>query len=154
MTKAILITTLVLIIVFVGAVMVIRSQPQTTLPGGVVIESTPLPSAGQDIGIDNGIALPDETGAKEYMVNGTEFAFDPAVMEVQVGDRITIIFTNTGTMPHDWVLDEFGVRTAVLDPGESETVEFVAGTAGTYEYYCSVGNHREQGMVGTITVED
>lgn len=24
---------------------------------------------------------------------------------------------------------------------------------GTYEFWCSIGNHREQGMVGTITIE-
>jgi plastocyanin len=29
----------------------------------------------------------------------------------------------------------------------------VADKNGSYEYYCSVGNHRASGMVGVITVE-
>lgn len=33
------------------------------------------------------------------------------------------------------------------------SVTFVADTLGTFEYYCSVGNHRAQGMVGNLVVE-
>jgi hypothetical protein len=37
--------------------------------------------------------------------------------------------------------------------GASDVVEFTADKAGTFEYYCSVGNHRAMGMKGTLTVK-
>ena len=48
---------------------------------------------------------------------------------------------------------EGSVRTINLPPGES--TEFKAELEpGTYEIYCPVGSHREQGMRGTLTVEE
>ena len=35
----------------------------------------------------------------------------------------------------------------------SAEVEFVASIAGTFEYYCSVGEHRAKGMKGNLIVE-
>lgn len=91
-------------------------------------------------------------GVVTFNVSGENFAFNPTEMRVKVGDTVKVTFTNaSGT--HDWVLDEFDVRTQILEEGQSETVEFVATTAGTYEYYCSVGNHRAMGMVGNLIVE-
>ncbi|MEY4731380.1 MAG: hypothetical protein RL681_326, partial [Candidatus Parcubacteria bacterium] len=46
----------------------------------------------------------------------------------------------------------FNAATKVLTDGQSETIEFVANKAGTFEYYCSVGSHRQMGMKGTLTV--
>ncbi|KKS22075.1 MAG: Plastocyanin, partial [Candidatus Roizmanbacteria bacterium GW2011_GWC2_41_7] len=55
---------------------------------------------------------------------------------------------------HDFNLDEFNVDGTVVKEGESTMVEFVADQAGDFEYYCSVGQHRANGMVGTLTVEE
>lgn len=94
-----------------------------------------------------------EKEAVEFEVNGADFKFDPSTMTVKQGDTVRIVFTNTdASMPHDWVVDEFNARTKVLKPGESETIEFVADAAGEFEFYCSVGQHRANGMVGTLTV--
>jgi len=54
---------------------------------------------------------------------------------------------------HDFVIDEFNVATKMTKTGETDTVEFIADKAGVFEYYCSVGEHRKMGMVGTLTVE-
>jgi len=40
-----------------------------------------------------------------------------------------------------------------VTPGTPTSVTFVADKTGTFEYYCSVGNHRAQGMVGKLIVE-
>lgn len=53
---------------------------------------------------------------------------------------------------HDWVVDEFDAATDVIST-DCDTVQFTADAAGSYDYYCSVGNHRAQGMEGTLTVE-
>ena len=94
-----------------------------------------------------------EVGAvKEFTVTGSAFKFAPATLTVNKGDTVRITFKNTGGT-HDFVIDELGVKTQVINTGQEEVVEFVADTAGTFEYYCSVGNHRQMGMVGTLTVK-
>ena len=72
-------------------------------------------------------------------------------MSVSKGDKVKIIFKNTGGF-HDFTIDEFGVRTKRINGGEEDTIEFVADKSGTFEYYCSVGDHRTLGMRGTLTV--
>ena len=89
---------------------------------------------------------------KEFTVTGSAFKFAPATLSVNKGDTVKITFKNSGGM-HDLVIDEFNVATKVLQTGGEETVEFVANKAGTFEYYCSVANHRQMGMVGTLTVK-
>jgi plastocyanin len=50
---------------------------------------------------------------------------------------------------HNFNIDEFNIHTKDLNYFGSETVNFVADKAGTFNYYCSI--HPE--MKGTITVE-
>jgi uncharacterized cupredoxin-like copper-binding protein len=40
------------------------------------------------------------------------------------------------------------------EPGETNTIQFVAKQAGTYAYFCSLPGHKEQGMLGAIIVVD
>ena len=89
---------------------------------------------------------------KEFTVTGSDFSFAPSTMTVNRGDAVRIIFKNVdGT--HDFKIDEFGIATKKIGTGESEVIEFVAGSAGTFEYYCSVGQHRAMGMKGTLVVK-
>lgn len=88
---------------------------------------------------------------KSFTVEGKNFSFSPSTLTVKKGDKVKITFKNSGGM-HDWVLDEFNAKTKQISSGASETIEFVASKAGTFEYYCSVGNHRAMGMKGTLTV--
>jgi plastocyanin len=96
-------------------------------------------------------SVPDKTSVKTFEVAGGAFYFKPNMLTVKEGDTVRIVFKNEGGM-HDWALDEFNVRTPVIKSGESATVEFVANKVGTFEYYCSVGNHRAMGMVGKLVV--
>ena len=67
---------------------------------------------------------------------------------------LPVTLTNSGKMMHDWVVDEFtGAKMKRVTNGQTGTVTFVADKAGTFEYYCSVGQHRANGMVGKLVVE-
>ncbi|MEK7612190.1 MAG: cupredoxin domain-containing protein [Patescibacteria group bacterium] len=94
-----------------------------------------------------------ESEIREFTVQGSGFSFAPSTMRVRKGDIVRVTFKNTGGI-HDFVIDEFNARTKQIASGAEETIEFVADQAGTFEYYCSVGDHRAKGMVGTITVEE
>ncbi len=89
---------------------------------------------------------------KEFTVNGNNFKFDPATLSVKKGDTVKITFVNTGGF-HDFVIDEFKVATPQIKDGQA-VVEFVADKSGSFEYYCSVGTHRQMGMKGTLTVTE
>jgi nitrosocyanin len=86
-------------------------------------------------------------------VEAGSFYFNPNEIRVKKGEKVRIVM-NSVSMMHDFVIDELGVKLPVTQSGETGTVEFVADTAGSFEYYCSVGNHRAQGQVGTLIVEE
>jgi nitrite reductase (NO-forming) len=91
------------------------------------------------------------TSEKIFTVTGANFAFAPATLTVNRGDRVRIVFVNNQGL-HDWVLDEFNVRTPQINTGQQAEVSFVADRTGIFEYYCSIGNHRAMGMVGKLIV--
>lgn len=79
-----------------------------------------------------------------------EFSVMPAVIEVPAGDTLVLNVTNDGAMVHDLKLNgETG--TAMLDPGESETIDLGVMEAGA-EIWCTVPGHKESGMTATIKV--
>lgn len=92
-----------------------------------------------------------ELATREFTIDASNFSFSESEIEVNRGERVRITLTNTvGT--HDLVVEGYDVRTQILQAGESETIEFIADEVGTFEYYCSIGNHRATGMVGTLIV--
>jgi plastocyanin len=101
---------------------------------------------------DDGSMKEEKAEVKEFTVVGTNFKFDASEIMVNKGDTVRIIFVN-GDGFHDWVIDEFNARTKQIRTDETETIEFVADQTGTFEYYCSVGKHREFGMFGKLIVK-
>lgn len=87
-----------------------------------------------------------------FDVVGGMFYFVPNDITVKKGDTVKINFINAGGF-HDFVLDEFDVKTAQINGGETASVEFVADKVGIFEFYCSVGSHRQMGQKGVFTVE-
>lgn len=135
-----------------------QTESSPTGAAGTMLEGSEMPDNGM-VGGDAampvpGTDTPDTVVVKEFTVTGSSFAFAPSTMTVKKGETVRVVFKNSGGK-HDWVLDEFaGARTKVLDAGGTETIEFVADKAGSFEYYCSVGQHRASGMKGTLTVTE
>jgi nitrite reductase (NO-forming) len=90
-------------------------------------------------------------GATELAVSAVDIAFEQKELSAPADTDVTITITNNGASPHDFVIEELGIQTKMLNPGESETVT-VNAPAGTYTYFCSVPGHRQAGMEGTLTV--
>ncbi len=92
-------------------------------------------------------------GGESVEISETEFALDPADSTVAAG-AVTLIATNDGSIDHDLEVEGNGVEevTDTLAPGDSGELALDL-QAGTYELYCSIGDHRAQGMEGELTVE-
>ena len=87
-----------------------------------------------------------------YIIVGTEFAFEPNVLEIPVNQEAVIVFRNRGTVDHDLVIEEFGVATGSMRIGSEKTVRFTPTEVGDFDLICSIPGHPEAGMTGTISV--
>ncbi len=97
------------------------------------------------------IAIDLRAEGREFYLDGEEEA-NPTIF-ISQGSTVELTLCVTGGR-HDWVVDEFDVATAQIgQDDECSMVEFTADQTGEFEYYCSVGNHREEGMYGAIVVE-
>ncbi|MEY3784041.1 MAG: hypothetical protein RLZZ230_363 [Candidatus Parcubacteria bacterium] len=110
-------------------------------------------SREEDAEISNG-TTEESAVSEEKVFTLDSFKYGYSIKEIRVkkGDEVTIKLTSSDGM-HDWVVDEFGAYTNKINAGETSAISFVASEAGTFEYYCSVGDHRAQGMVGKLIVE-
>jgi plastocyanin len=128
-------------------------EPKGTLEGNAMMEEKgSTTDKDGSMTEEGGDAMMEKSAVKTFEVGGGGFYFDPEEIRVTEGDTVKIVFTNEGGT-HDWVIDEFNARTKIIKTGETDEIEFVADQAGNFEYYCSVGDHRERGMVGTLVVE-
>jgi len=165
MNKKIIIGLVVIIVVAGGAWMLMRNADQSLYqPSGYPEASAPQqPSAGGEAQTLPAGQSADQSGAptaavgaaafKEFTVTGQNFSYAPSMLAVKKGDTVKIIFKNTGGT-HDFRIDEFNAATKRIGSGEQDTITFVADKAGSFEYYCSVGSHRQMGMKGTLTVTE
>jgi len=161
--KNLLIGIIIAIIVIGGAVYAFTMQQNYGVMTGddalmkkdVAMDDTSINKRGEgmveDYGNMKGDAMMDEV--KTINLTGANFAFSQDEIRVKKGDKVKIVFTSTDGF-HDWVVDEFNAATNRVNTGEKTSVEFVADKAGTFEYYCSVGRHREMGMKGNLIVEE
>lgn len=97
--------------------------------------------------------MKDDAAEVTVNVTGENFSFSPNKITVKKGQTVKINFTSKQGF-HDWVVDEFDAHTEQINAPNSSSVTFVANKAGEFEFYCSVGQHRQLGMVGTLVVED
>lgn len=66
----------------------------------------------------------------------TQFAFEPARLRVNAGDRVAVTLTASDVV-HGFYLEGYGVEQRV-EPGIEQQVTFVADQRGKFRYRCSV----------------
>ena len=106
-----------------------------------------------------------DTGDQGSQANSTQSQIDRTIeldafnygysmenITIEEGDRVQIVMTSTQGY-HDFVIDALDVQSAEISAGGTTTFEFVANETGEFPFYCSIGNHRERGMEGTLTVQ-
>jgi plastocyanin len=89
-------------------------------------------------------------------VVGDEYSFDPERIVVRGPGRLRITLENRGDLAHNLKLVRAAAEvggTPTLPGGRSEsgTVSLVPGGS---EMVCTVGDHAERGMVGTLRVKE
>ena len=132
---------------------------------GIILATAVLAGCGGDDDDDGGqpASTPAATqepssgggGGKTVKVSSPadgSLKFDQSELTAKAG-TVTFTFNNPSQVPHAFEVEGNGVEkeTDVVTQGEaSVTVDL---KPGTYEYYCPVGQHRQAGMEGTLTVK-
>ena len=109
-----------------------------------------------DEGSDSKGSVTVEAG-QPVRAKACEYGFEPGTITVRGGGGGPIRFelANDGSLPHDLHVrkgdDELGGTEAI--GGNQSASESVAVPPGEYEIYCSIGDHADLGMTGTLKVE-
>jgi heme/copper-type cytochrome/quinol oxidase subunit 2 len=74
--------------------------------------------------------------AKPFSVRAHRYAFDPARIEVNQDDLVTIEL-RTDDIAHSLTIDDYRIAKRV-GPGQPVTFEFRADRAGTFPFYCNL----------------
>ena len=109
-----------------------------------------LSGCGSNGGDDESAA---PAGGAQIEIGETEFALDPENPTVGAAGETTIRVVNNGEVPHALEVEGDGieVETGSIAPGEAAEL-IVELREGEYEVYCPIGDHRAEGMEGTLVV--
>ena len=117
--------------------------------GGLLVAGC---GGGGDGGGDQGYVEPKGKATEELTIEGGNFFFDPDDATARPGiTQLDLVGTG-------------GIHTLVFDDGEYPGFQLeVTGKTtnskkidlkpGVYGFYCDIPGHRQQGMVGTLTVK-
>jgi plastocyanin len=102
---------------------------------------------------DSGRTVTAPANAK-LRVLADEYSFDPSAIVLRGAGTLTLTLRNQGSLAHNLKLfrgDEEIGATPTLPAGRSESSRLNL-EHGAYRMVCTVGDHEEQGMTGTLRV--
>ncbi|EXX88284.1 hypothetical protein BG53_01675 [Paenibacillus darwinianus] len=89
-----------------------------------------------------------EINLKEYSIGAGK------VRLLTSEDPVRITIKNKGAIPHNFVVDQLGVDSGILAPGNSAMVEIDAKAAMVLQAKCTLPGHAEAGMVAELKVDE
>ena len=110
-------------------------------------------SAGTGTSTQEEQPAPEGPASERVTLTETEFKIDPADVEVDKAGVVEFKVENAGSVTHALEVESADLEeeTEDIEPGQSATLK-VELAEGTYELYCPIGNHEDQGMTGELTV--
>jgi P-type Cu+ transporter len=153
-----------LVAIAIGALAIIYGPDESDAAMEMAAESAPAAE----------LAIPDRTVAVETT---DTLRFEPGAFTVTEGETIAFVITNSGALPHEFVIgdeavqneheaemaedaeeemDEMGDKPYAVDvpAGETVTLVYTFDEAGSTLIGCHVPGHYGAGMKATITVEE
>jgi uncharacterized cupredoxin-like copper-binding protein len=93
-------------------------------------------------------------GGSSVKVSETDFKLNPSDPKVKAG-QVTFNVSNDGQTVHSLEVEGPNGDEELqsdLSPGQQGVLSVDLSKPGKYEFYCPIGNHKELGMKGEITV--
>lgn len=93
-----------------------------------------------------------DAGPRVIAITASRFAFEPAVVDVAVGERVRLVLTSADGV-HGLEIKKFKVKKEIPRGGTPVVVEFTADAAGRFPILCSeyCGDGHDE-MTGTLVV--
>ena len=125
----------------------------------------PAPAAGDQ-------AVGAEQATRQIDVTMSDHAFRPDMIDVNVGETVTFVFTNVGAQIHDAFIGDKAAQEqhekemrehsgghdhaheggVTVNPGEKGTLQYSFDKPGTLEIGCHQENHYQAGMIAILNV--
>ena len=119
---------------------------------GIFIAKKKTASPTQTLSQNETVTTQPESSVVAISVEGGSFYFKPNEIRVKKDQKVKIVLSSIDTT-HNFVIDEFNIATETISGSQTTEVEFTPDKTGTFEFYCSIGNHRVMGMKGKLIVE-
>ncbi|MBM7578528.1 putative cupredoxin-like copper-binding protein [Jeotgalibacillus terrae] len=134
------------------------------------IKSHPHVNNNQILSENHTTKEPQSSISEKVEVKMNEYTYYPSKIQLQKGSLTEIVLTNTGTIDHDLQFENNTIEILNnlsnthnhgtnsnkvhihLKPGESKSVQLIAKKATQVPFFCSLPNHKEQGMEGIFQV--
>ncbi|HEU0291432.1 MAG TPA: cupredoxin domain-containing protein [Anaerolineales bacterium] len=89
--------------------------------------------------------------ARTFRIDARQYAYSPSELQVNPGDTVTIELVSTDVV-HGLYVDGYNVSIEA-DPGQTETLTFVADKSGSFRFRCNVTcGAMHPFMIGKLTV--
>jgi plastocyanin len=88
-------------------------------------------------------------------LSAKEYSFDPSTIVVEGAGNLRLTLDNKGSLAHNIKVEKDGRvlgGTPAFPAGETRSAT-VRLASGSYEFVCTVGDHAELGMKGTLKVD-
>ena len=105
-------------------------------------------------GGSSGTSAGGEAVEQTIQISEKEYSLTPAAITVSGTGTYEFKVTNNGKIAHALELEGNGVeeKTGDIQPGAAATLRVTLDKDGSYELYCPIDGHRNQGMHGTVSV--
>lgn len=147
---------IIVIILVIIALVLVNKKPKVETPAEIGNTNTTAPttSTKTTTSTTTKTTSTSTTTVKEvpFTIYGGNYYFDPNIIKVKQGSRVTIIFHNKEGF-HNLRIDAYNIGTSVIPAYGEGKFTFIADKKGSFEFYCTVNNHRALGMKGTLVVE-
>lgn len=88
---------------------------------------------------------------KVFDLEAYNFFYSTTELTVNQGDKVTINLTSINGQ-HDITISEYNVQSTVADINNKTQINFIADKVGEFEFYSSLANQKELGLVGKLIV--
>ena len=106
------------------------------------------------VGVFAGSSFAGTKASTTIAVSATEFHFKLSSTSLAKPGTVTFKVTNTGKEAHNFViLSGINKATPLIQPHKTASFTVTFKKAGKYTYECTVGEHAEEGMLGTFLVK-
>ena len=91
---------------------------------------------------------------RTIQISEKEFSLTPSHITISATGTYAFKAVNDGTTTHALEVEGNGVeeKTSDISPGSTKTLRVTFSKDGSYDIYCPIDGHRQQGMKGVVVV--